>query len=413
MRQSHARFFSPEGWIIMEAAVNMNADIPFNRTVLSPEECRKILPSLTEAAWVYRYVQPNTGWTLSVATCGAPGSGKLSLGGFRIAPRDRAEALGYNNDHEALELAQGMEEKVFWSRHFHVGGALGQKNIGRIVGGKCVLLPTMGARIGEPQDFALLDFAIACLHDFEDFSGVHLTTGQDLGHGIMSDGKTPSLLYLNSRFRGSVIADTGKPTAEGNLQLMLGALSALDLPVERARIGLVGYGNIGKYLTQSLISLGARPAVMESIPARIDELRALDLTVFAATQHEEFFKQPLDLICFNANGGSLDDHTVDLICKNATVRFICGCENLIFPNPENGERLHAGGKIFCPTELCGMMGYLTAVEEYLSRIDGIPFSFEAMYEPAKKLALVGKQVTARVLATQGKLSFERAARESH
>lgn len=396
----------------MVAAANMNTSIPFNRTVLGPEECRKILPTLTEPAWVYRYTQPSTGWTLSIATCGAPGSHKLSLGGFRIAPRDRAEAPGYSNDHEALELAQGMEEKVFWSRHFHVGGALGQKNIGRIVGGKCVLWPTVGARIGEPQDFALLDFAIACLHDFEEFSGVHLTTGQDLGHGIMSDGKTPSLQYLNSRFRGSVMADTGKPTAEGNLQLVLGALTALDIPIERAKIGLIGYGNIGRYLTQRLIGLGAHPVVMESVPARQEELKALGLAVFAANQHDEFLTQPFDLVCFNANGGSLDDHTVELISKNSAIRFICGCENLILPRIENGERLHAAGKIFCPTELCGMMGYLTAVEEYLSRLEQKSFSIEAMYEPAKKLALVGKEVTARVIESKGKLSFEQAARQS-
>jgi len=395
----------------METASVMNMDAPFSREVLDPDRCLNIIPTLAQPAWVYRYRHPHTGWTLSIATCAAPGSGKLSLGGFRIAPRDRAEAPGYNNDHEALELAQGMEEKVFWSRHFKIGGELGQKNIARIVGGKCVLLPSPGARIGEASDFALLDFAIGCLEDFENFSGIYLTTGQDLGHGIMSDKSTSSLHYMNSRFRGSILADTGKPTAEGNLQLLLGSLAALGTSLDRARIGLVGYGNVGQHLTKRLLSLGARPAVLESVPARQEEIRAMGLTVFTPAERGKFLKEPFEVLCFNANGGSLDDQAIDLILNNPAVRLICGCENLIFSNPELVEQLNRSQKMFCPTELCGMMGYLTAVEEYLSKLEGKPFIIEALYEPAKKLADVGRDVVRRVLESNGRLNFEESARK--
>src|SRR5690606_23320166 len=143
------------------------------------------------------------------ATHGEKGSGKLSLGGFRIVPEARAATPEFDPGREAIGLALGMEEKIFWSRLVKVAGPLGKGELHRVVGGKCVLLPTKVARVGEPDDRELLNFAIDAMKDFEDFSGVYLVTGQDLGHGTMSDGHTSSLEFLSSNFRGSVIADTG------------------------------------------------------------------------------------------------------------------------------------------------------------------------------------------------------------
>ncbi|MDX2183867.1 MAG: hypothetical protein SFW08_07785, partial [Gemmatimonadaceae bacterium] len=166
-------------------------------------------------AWVVRTTHAATGWVLSIATLGAPESGALSLGGFRIAPRDRASAVGYDNDAEALGLAHGMEDKIRWSRLIRCGGPRVQPMMDRLVGGKCVLLPGDGARVGEPQDAALLDFAGEALNAFVRDFGVVPVTGQDLGHGTMSDGVTSSLGYLHARYEGSVTADTSKPTGEG------------------------------------------------------------------------------------------------------------------------------------------------------------------------------------------------------
>ena len=56
-----------------------------------------------------------------------------------------------------------------------------------------MLSPTPGSRVGEPLDSELLDFAIACFQHVEEHAGFHLTTGQDLGHGVMHDGLTESL----------------------------------------------------------------------------------------------------------------------------------------------------------------------------------------------------------------------------
>ena len=59
------------------------------KTILNPAATRALVPQLGTSrkpdAWVYRYDGPH-GWRLSIATHAEPGSQKLSLGGFRIAP---------------------------------------------------------------------------------------------------------------------------------------------------------------------------------------------------------------------------------------------------------------------------------------------------------------------------------------
>src|SRR5689334_15496229 len=198
--------------------------------------------------WIYRYSHSSEPWTLSIATLAEPDSKRLSLGGFRIAPPERTSLPGFNTDDEATDLAIGMEEKVFWSRLIRVGGPLAQHDFNRIAGGKCVLLPTPDARVGKPRDFELLTFAVACLNDCEKSAGIHITTGQDLGHGIMSDGATRSLDFLNRGFPGSVVADTSQPTAEGNFYTLRGMLRGLGIELGNATIGFIGCGNIGAHV---------------------------------------------------------------------------------------------------------------------------------------------------------------------
>src|SRR5689334_22135708 len=231
--------------------------------------------------WIYRYSHSSEPWTLSIATLAEPDSKRLSLGGFRIAPPERTSLPGFNTDDEATDLAIGMEEKVFWSRLIRVGGPLAQRDFKRIVGGKCVLLPTPDARVGKPRDFELLDFAIACLNDCERSAGIHITTGQDLGHGVMSDGETQSLDYLNRGFAGSVVADTSIPTAEGNYWVLRGMLRGFDLPVARTTIGLVGIGHIGSRVLDHLCGDGAKMLAVETRPQRRAEVAARGIRVWS------------------------------------------------------------------------------------------------------------------------------------
>ena len=50
-----------------------------------------------------------------------------------------------------------------------------------------------------------------------------------------------------------------------------------------------------------------------------------------------------------------------------------------------GEALRAAGKAYAPTELGGMMGYLTAVEQYLAMHEGVPFDIQALFDAAAQL----------------------------
>src|SRR4051812_10237643 len=106
------------------------------KEILEPAAVRRRDPAVGDAdVWLYRYRDADTGWRLSVATLAAPGSGRLSLGGFRIATEERTSRPDYDTDREAIGLAVGMEEKVYWSRVLRVGGPLARRNLDRIVGG--------------------------------------------------------------------------------------------------------------------------------------------------------------------------------------------------------------------------------------------------------------------------------------
>lgn len=393
------------------ASLSTSAPTP---TVLQPADVARLFPELGasgERLWVYRYTHAEAGWRLSIATHAEPGSGKLSLGGFRIAPEARTSAPGFDCDREAIGLAIGMEEKVYWSRLMRIGGPLALRDTGRIVGGKCVLHPTRNARVGQPRDTELLDFAILCFEDVEQRGGFFLTTGQDLGHGTMSDGRTGSLDYLNARFKGSVCADTSKPTGEGNYHVLAGMLRGVGIPLANATVGLIGCGNIGMHIIGRLREHGTTMLAVEANPARRDQVAAMGITTFAPEQKAEVVGGAIDALVVNANGGTLDQDTLDRIVANPRVRVVCGSENLAMPDEKAGaEQLRAAKKLYAPTELGGMMGYLTAVEEYLARVEGVPFELETLFEAAKPLEPASYEAARYVGEKEFVVSFEDAIR---
>jgi hypothetical protein len=391
-------------------ALNLLDSVDFQKHVLSGVECKQLMPSANRPAWVYNYYQPDEKWLLSIATYGEPGSNSFSLGGFRIAPEARSTTPGYSNAREALELATGMEEKVYWSRLIRVGGPIGIKNLDRIVGGKNVMLPTNDSRVGKVRDIKALDFALSCFKDFEQSSGVNLITGQDLGHGLLSDGKTDSLKYINERFKASVVSDTSKPTAEGNFYFVKGCLKALKIELDQAVIGLIGCGNIGLHLARRFKEHNATVIALENSEARREELKALGIKCFLPSEKKHFLSQAMDTLIVNANAGSLDRETLELVANNDRVRFVTGCENLAVPDLSALKLIEAKGKFYGPTELCGMMGYLTAVEEYLSYLQKTPYQIESMFEASKKLEEAGREVTAYLAKSNFDRSFEQAVK---
>ena len=90
---------------------------------------------------------------------------------------------------------------------------------------------------------------------------------------------------------------------------------------------------------------------------------------------------------------------------------ICGSENLVMPDPGRAPRLLDSHKVFAPTEFGGMMGYLTAVEEYLAYLAGEPFRIETLLEAAKQLEPICLAATQRVRDRGFAVSFEDAVRE--
>lgn len=381
-------------------------------TILSPAESLRLVPELAATrnpkVWVYRFAEPSHGWTLSVATHAEPGSQKLSLGGFRIAPVERTSAPGFTTDREAIALAMGMEEKVHWSRVIGVGGPLAARDLSRVVGGKCVLAPSADARIGQPHDAALLDFAIASFLEIERSAGIRLTTGQDLGHGLMHDGTTSSLGYLNARYKGSVVADTSVPTGEGNYRILDGMLRASGVPLERATVALIGCGNIGMHIVGRLRERGTTILACESRAERRAELGALGIRTWTPEQKLAMLKEPIDALVVNAAGSTLDRATVEACAANARLAVVCGSENLVMPDASAVTVLERARKVYAPTELGGMMGYLTAVEEYLAKDAGVPFDVQTLLDAAKKLDEAGFSATTRVREGGYVESFEQA-----
>lgn len=359
---------------------------------------------------VYRYGHPTAGWILSVATFAPAQSDKLSLGGFRIVPGEVAAELGFDPDAQAAGLATGMEGKIAWSRLVHVGGPLALRNTARLVGGKCVLLPTDDSRVGQPRDREMLDWAAECLRDLEQRAGFHVVTGQDLGHGLMSDGRTQSLDYLNARFPGSVSADTSQPTGEGNFRVLKGALTALGRDLHGASVGLIGCGHIGGYVLDRLVDAGAEVVGLEAHPQRRARLSERGVRVLPADAKDDLLSMPLDAIVVNANKRSLDGDTVSRIARNPRVRVVCGSENEAMPDEADAERLQAAGKVYFPTEFGGMMGYLTAVEQYYHQLEGTRFHVATMINAAAKLEPIAERITRTIVESGFRTSFRDAAR---
>ena len=93
---------------------------------------------------------------------------------------------------------------------------------------------------------------------------------------------------------------------------------------------------------------------------------------------------------------------------NAQLRVVCGSENLVMPEHESVDVLRAAHKVYAPTELGGMMGYLTAVEEYLSTLEGQRFEVETVIRAAARLETAGFEATRRIVDGGHVETFETA-----
>src|SRR5690606_24293595 len=118
-----------------------------------------------------------------------------------------------------------------------------------------------------------------------------------------------------------------------------------------------------------LRQLGTTMIVVESRQDRRAELEATGIKTFAPSDKLAMLALPMDAVVVNAAGGTLDAEAVAVIAANARLQVICGSENLVMPDLSQTEVLRVARKVYAPTELGGMMGYLTAVEQYLAHIE--------------------------------------------
>jgi hypothetical protein len=224
----------------------------------------------------------------------------------------------------------------------------------------------------------------------------------------MSDGRTSSLDYLHAGFAGSVVADTSRPTGEGNYHVLRGMLRAFDIPVGDATVGLIGAGNIGLYVAERIMGEGGRVLALEPRAERRALLRGRGIQALPPEEKGTLLREPMDALVLNAAGGSLETATVRAAAANATLRVICGSENLVMPVPEDAALFLAARKAYSPTEYGGMMGYLTAVEQYLAELEGVPFDPATMITAAAQLEQPTWAATRRVIEQEFAVGFEEA-----
>ena len=138
----------------------------------------------------------------------------------------------------------------------------------------------------------------------------------------------------------------------------------------KERVGVVGVGQTKHEATRGDVSMAG---LVREAASR-------------ALADAEMTWSDIDAVVVNAAGGSLDMASIETIAANARLRVVCGSENLAMPAERAGSGvLRVARKAYAPTELGGMMGYLTAAEEYLARIAGTPFDIESLIESAAQL----------------------------
>jgi threonine dehydrogenase-like Zn-dependent dehydrogenase len=188
-------------------------------------------------------------------------------------------------------------------------------------------------------------------------------------------------------------------------------LRGSDIPVAEATVGLIGCGNIGMHVIGKLRETGATMLAVESNPRRRAEVAALGVQTFDPSQKADFLRKSIDALVVNAAGGSLDPHAVALVAANERLQVVCGSENLVMPDHAAGsEALRRARKSYAPTELGGRMGYLTAVEEYLASVAGVPFDLQTLFDASRRLETASYEAVRYQRERDFAVSFEDAMR---
>ncbi|GEM_PF-694813 len=377
--------------------------------ILDPATTSRLIPDCPKDLWLFRATRDD-GFRLSVATHAEPDSGQYNCGGLRIVPEAMINRH-FDSDIMALRLGIEMDNKGSFARMTGIAGPRVIEAFEKIQFGKYVVLPPLGYRVGENKDLETMGFIVDALTAFEDEFGVMAITGQDAGHGDLSNGEK-SLDYIADRFVGSGKLNTGEPTGHGNFALLKGMFKGLGKNLVDSNIALFGCGNVGGPLLVRILEHGMQDIfVCEGVDEKRRMLaNSLGINkVFPEERKEELLNYKIDAVVFNTLGKSLDNATIKAICNNPHIQIVSGCENMIWPDQSQEERFLEARKIMSPTELCGMGGWLAAAEESLARRAGDEtFSMRQMLKPLDKMAEVGERVVKEIVQGGYELSYAQA-----
>ncbi len=268
--------------------------------------------------------------------------------------------------HDALRLSEGMTAK-----NAVAGLARG--------GGKAVIHVPSGVALDPGRrEAALLD-----LGDLVESLGGSYITAEDVG--TTSEGmsivatRTSHVVGLPERFGGQ--GDPGRWTARGVESALDATLAEIGLDsIAGVRITIVGLGQVGGSLAETLALRGAHLTLSDINPAR----RELATRLGAAwTSPETAHRVPADIFMPAGVGGMLTSTVIDeLDC-----RAVVGPANNQLASGDGDARIAGRGILYAPDFVVNAGGVLHLASdgevEAIHRIDGIGQVLSEIYARAR------------------------------
>ncbi|MDQ6852992.1 MAG: leucine dehydrogenase [Actinomycetota bacterium] len=155
--------------------------------------------------------------------------------------------------------------------------------------------------------------------------------------------------------------DPSPVTAYGVVQAMGAVLEELDgdLTLAGKRVVVDGVGHVGSHLARLLAEAGARVAVADVNPERVDavarEIGAETLPV------EQAIEEPCDVLAPCALGGVLNAATIPRL----RCRAVCGAANNQLADPTDDDELAARGILYAPDFVVNAGGIINLAEEFV------------------------------------------------
>jgi leucine dehydrogenase len=226
---------------------------------------------------------------------------------------------------DALRLARGMTYKY----------AAAGVNLG---GGKCVVL-------GDPRR-EKSEMLFRALGRFINRLGGLYLTGEDVGTTLREMEymrmETPYVVTLPASWGGA--GPIGGATAFGVVQAMKACARAVyeTDSLEGRTVAVQGLGAVGAEVVPRLVEAGARVAVADIDPEKVEAVRSRFPVV--AVPPDDIVGAAVDIFCPCALGGILNAETVPRL----RAKIVCGSANNQLREEQDGDALEARGILYAP-----------------------------------------------------------------